>query len=121
MASTKAVGNRVAWTYTDNNSETYRVSAKDVYVNDVTDGAKYGGTAAAASLKAKPKGLRMRGVYATTAAGDTILITCYTAAATAFATPGTTLTRNVNGVDVEATTTAMQLPERSGKQCKQST
>lgn len=114
-------GNRIAWTYTDNNGETYRVSAKAVYVNDVTDGTKYGGTAAAASLKAKPRGLRMRAVYATSAAGDTILVTCYTAAATAFATPGTTLTRNINGADVSVTTTAMQLPERSGKQAKQST
>jgi hypothetical protein len=120
MASTKASGDRVAWTYTDNNGEAYRVSAKDVYVNDPTDGAKYGGSAAAADLKAKPRGLRMRGVYATDASGNTILVTVYTANAPAL-TPLTTLTRNFNGVDTEFTTTAMQLAERSGKQAKQQT
>lgn len=119
MATTKVDNNKVAWTYTDNNAETYRVSAKSVYVLDGTDGAKYGGSAASAALKAKPKGLRMRGVYCTSAAGKTILVTAYEPTATVFATPGTTVTRNINGVDVVVTSTAMQLAERSGKQAKE--
>jgi hypothetical protein len=120
MASTKADGNRVSWTYTANDSEAYRVSAKAVYVLDGTDGAKYGGSAAAASLKPKPAGLRMRQVYAVTAAGKTIAITCYTAACDAFATAGTTLTRNINGTDTSVTTTGDTRPEKSGRQTKQS-
>lgn len=119
MASTKADGNRVAWTYTANDGETYRVSAKAVYVLDGTDGAKYGGSAAAASLKPKPSGLRMRQVYAVSAAGKTIAIVCYEKTCDAFATPGTTLTRNINGTDTSVTTTADTLKEKSARQTKQ--
>lgn len=119
MASTKADGNRVAWTYVANDDAEYRVSAKAVYVLDVTDGAKYGGEAAAPALKPKPAGMQMRKVYAVSAAGKTLAITCYSKTATAFATPGTELTRNINGVDTVVTTTEDTIPQRSGRQTKQ--
>lgn len=120
MASTKADGNRVAWTYTANDGTAYRVSAKAVYVLDGTDGAKYGGSAAAASVRAKPAGLRMRQVYAVSAAGRTVAIPVYEKTADAFATPGTTLTRDINGTDTSVTTTSDTISEKMGRQTKQS-
>ena len=99
MASTKADNNRVAWTYTSDKGTPYRVSAKAVYVLDGTDGAKYGGSAAAASVERIPKGLRMRAVACTSSGHPDKYIVCYTSAAILFATPGTSVTRDINGID----------------------
>jgi hypothetical protein len=110
MASTKADNNRVAWTYTNNKNVDYRVSAKNVYVNDGTDGAKYGGAAAASSVARFPKGAKMRAVKLTHA-GGAIWVACYEGTAT-LATAGTTVTRNVNGVDTVCTSTGDVREER---------
>jgi hypothetical protein len=99
MASTKADNNRVAWGYTDDAGNTWRVSAKAVYVLDGTDGAKYGGSAAAATVAKIPKGLRMRAVACTSSTHPDKYIVCYTTAASLFSTPGTTVVRDLNGVD----------------------
>lgn len=119
MASTKADKNRVAWTYTSDDGQSYRVSAPSVYVLDGTDGAKYGGSAAAASLKSKPAGLRMRKREFVSAAGVTLWIPCYDTTCAAWATPATTLTRDINGTDTTVTRGANSQPEKHGKQCKQ--
>lgn len=111
MASTKADNNRVAWTYTDDRGNDWRVSAKAVYVLDPTDGGKYGGSAASAAVKRLPKGYSMRKVYAT-CGGKLLAITCYETTAVAFTTEGTTLTRNLNGIDTTATTTEGTLAEK---------
>ena len=103
MTSAKADNNRVAWTYTSDRGTPYRVSAKAVYVLDETDGAKYGGSAAAASVAKLPKGFRMRAIAATSSGKPDKYIVCYTAAATLYATPGTTVVRDVNGVDATYT------------------
>ncbi len=110
MASTKADQNRVAWTYTDNKGEDWRVSAKAVYVLDGTDGAKYGGSAAATSVPRLPKGYRMRKVYAK-CGGKIISFPAYDITADVWTTPGTTVTRNLNGVDTSAETTQGTLEE----------
>lgn len=99
MASTKADNNRVAWTYTSDKGVDYRVSAKAVYVLDGTDGAKYGGSAAASSVPRLPKGYKMRAVACTSAGKPDKYIVCYETTATLFATAGTSVTRDVNGVD----------------------
>lgn len=122
MANTVQNGNRIAWTYTDDNATAWRVSAKQVYVQHATDGVKYGGTAAAPSVPAKPRTLRMRRVYCTLASGKVIGVPAYTTAAALWTTPGTTLTRDENGVDATATSTARRLGERQpGRQTYQST
>lgn len=112
MASTKADNNRVAWTYTSDKGTTYRVSAKAVYVLDGTDGAKYGGSAAAPTVARLPHGMRMRAVACTSAGLPDKYIVCYTAAATLFATPGTSVTRDVNGVDAAYLSAARTRGER---------
>jgi len=106
MASTKADGNRVAWQYTDDGDNDYAVSAKAVFVLDGTDGAKYGGSAPASTVPPKPKQLRMRAVKCISAGHPTIYVPAYETDATIWTTPGTTLTRNLNGVDVEYTVAA---------------
>jgi hypothetical protein len=119
MASTKADRNAVAWTYTDEASQDWRVSARGVYVLDVTDGAKYGGSAAAGSVRGKPVGLKMRAVYCVSPAGKTALIPAYDTACDLWTTPGTTVTRDLNGVDIVFTSTADKRAEKAGRQCKQ--
>jgi len=99
MASTKADNNRVAWTYTTDNGIDYRVSAKAVYVLDGTDGTKYGGSAAAATVNKLPKGFRMRKAKCVSAAGAVARIVCYENTATLYATPSTSVTRDLNGTD----------------------
>jgi hypothetical protein len=113
-----ASDNRVAWGYVDDDAETMRVSAKGVYVLGA-DAAKYGGAAAAGSVKAKPAGMRMRGVLCVDATGYTIVAICYTTAATLWTTPGTTVTRNRLGLDVVFTATSQHVSEKRGRQCKQ--
>lgn len=99
MASTKADNNREAWTYTDDQGNAWRVSSKTVYTSDVTDGAKYGGSQAAATVDHLPKGWRMRAVKCTSTGNPDRWIVVYEATATLWTTPGTQVTRDLNGVD----------------------
>lgn len=115
----KGNNNRVAWRYTTADGENFRVSAKDVYVNDGTDGAKYGGQAAAADMRPLPSSFQMRSVDATSATGVTRRIVCYDTTCAAWTTPGTTVTRSLLGVDTVFTTTAQQHAEKYGHQTKQ--
>lgn len=119
MASTKADKNKVAWTYTDESAQEWRVSAPAVYVLDGTDGAKYGGSAALGSVQAKPAGLKMRRREYTSAAGKTLWIVCYDTIGAAWATPATTLTRDINGTDTVVTRGTGSQPEKMGRQTKQ--
>lgn len=114
MATVMADNNRVAWTYTTNKAVDYRVSAKEVYVGDVTDGAKYGGSAAASTVPHLPKGWRMRAVKCTSAGNRDLWIPFYTAAAT-IGTAGTTVVRNLNGVDTTYTSTGIIREEQRPK------
>lgn len=105
MASTKADNNRIVWTYTDDNGTDHAVSAKAVYVLDGTDGSKYGGSAPAPTVAAMPRQLRMRAVKCVAAGEPAKWIVIYQTTATLWTTPGTTVTRIANGVDVTFTAT----------------
>lgn len=120
MANTVQNNNRVAWTYVDDASVSWRVSAKQVYVEHSTDGAKYGGSAAASSVRAKPRSLQMRTVEMTSGA-VTIRVPVYDTSAALWTTPATTCTRNLNGVDATFTGSSVHHEERNSKQAKQST
>lgn len=100
MASTKADNNRVAWAYTDRKGVQYAISAKAVYVLDVTDGAKYGGEAAVPANRRIPKDLKPRRVKCHAAGYPDKWMIAYDTTATIYTTPGTALTLDVNGVDV---------------------
>lgn len=112
MASTKADNNREAWTYTDDAGNDFRVSSKTVYTSDVTDGAKYGGTNAASTVAHLPKGWRMRAVKCTSAGNPDKWIPCYETTADLWTTPGTTVTRDLNGNDTVYTSTASRRSEQ---------
>lgn len=119
MASTKADNNRVSWRYTDKKGVVYAVSAKNVYVNDVTDGAKYGGTAASSANRRIPKDLKMRKVKCIAAGQPDKWMVAYTTSATIYTTPGTTLTLNSGGVDVSYETTDVIREERWRDTCRE--
>lgn len=105
MASTKANNNRVAWTYTDEQGNDWAISAKAVYVLDPTDGTKFGGSAAAASVKAIPGNMKPRRVQCTDASGNQRWVIAYENTATIWTTPGTALTLDYYGTDTSFTTT----------------
>ncbi len=120
MANTVQNGNRIAWGYTDNAGVTWRVSAKQVYVEHATDGVKYGGAAAASSVRAWPSSWKMRTVKCTSGA-TAILVPVYSTSAALWTTPGTTITRTLNGVDATFTSTSTKHEEEYDKQSLQST
>lgn len=103
MASTKADNNRVGWVYTDDDDQAWGVSAKAVYVQDVTDGAKYGGIVRTTERRI-PKDLKMRRVKCTAAGKPDRWVVAYTKTATIWTTAGTNLTLDANGVDTTYTT-----------------
>lgn len=112
MASTKATNNRCVWTYTDENGDDWAVGAKTVYVQDVTDGVKFGGSAPAASVPAIPKQLRMRAVKCIADGVAAKWVPVYETTAALWTTPGTTVTLNNLGVDVSYASTKGKRPER---------
>jgi hypothetical protein len=113
MASTKANNNRVVWTYTDDNAADYAVSAKAVYVLDGTDGAKYGGSAPAETVPPKPLQLVMRKVKCVSAGAPAIWLTVYEVTAALWTTPGTSVTRDLNGTDTTYTSTRGRRGEKN--------
>lgn len=113
--------NRIAWTYTTNDGEAFRTSAKQVYVQDVTDGAKYGGSAALGSVRALPASFKTRKVVCVDADGASRAVVAYTTTATIWTTPGTIVTLNKNGADVAFTATGDHISERYGRSTKQQT
>ena len=108
--------NRIAWTYTSDSGVDYRVAAQKA----VTDQAKSGGSAAAATLPAKPGGLKMRRVSCSDGAGHSRTTPVYTVDAP-IATPGTAINLNAAG-DVRAMTTSNgPISESHSRTTKQST
>lgn len=118
MPSLKAVNTRILWKYTTGNGSNYAVAAKTVYVSDATDGAKYGGSAPAATVPSLPNKFRMRAVKVVDAAEDSIWIPVYTEAAALWTTPGTTVTRNKSGTDTVFTATDQTRGERAERKGK---
>lgn len=101
MANTVQDNNRLRWKYTDDKAREWAISAKKVY----TDQAKQGGSAAAASVRRIPRDLKPRMVKMTSAGLPDRWMIAYTTAALIYATPGTTMTLNNNGVDATYTAT----------------
>ena len=113
MASTKADNNRVVWTYTDATGADYAVSAKSVYVLDGSDGSKYGGSAPAATVPAKPRQLRMRAVKCKSDGHPALWVVAYTESCDLWTTPGTSITRDLNGTDTAYTSTRGRRGEKN--------
>lgn len=114
MASTMASNDRTSWTYTDEDANVWSISAKSVYVTGV-DAAKYGGSAAAAGDPPIPGNFRPRRAQYADASGNTKWMVCYTNAAAAWATPDTTLTLNLRGVDTTFTRTGLTRGEKRNR------
>lgn len=104
MTSLKASNNRVSWTYTDDQGNDWAISAKAAYVLDPTDGAKYGGSAAAASVKQLPGNFHPRRVQCVDSSGNQRWVVAYETDAAIWTTTGTALTLNYFGNDVSFTT-----------------
>jgi hypothetical protein len=66
-------GNRIAWTYTSDNGQDYRVAAQKA----LTDQNKLGGTAAASTLKAKPGSMKMRRITVSDDSGRSRVVPVY--------------------------------------------
>ena len=113
MTSVMADNNRVVWQYTDDSGADWAVSAKEVYVLDATDGAKYGGESPAATVPQKPRQLRMRAVKCISSGHPAIWLTVYDTACALWATPGTEVVRDLNGVDVTYTSTKGRRGEKN--------
>lgn len=121
MASTKANNNRVGWAYTSDDTNDYCISAKAVYVQDVTDGAKYGGALADAADNRIPLDMKPRKVKCVAASNPDKWVVAYTTTATIWTTAGTTLTLDANGVDVAYTTTNIRRGEKRRDTCRETT
>jgi hypothetical protein len=85
--------NRIAWTYTSDDGNTYRVAAQKA----LTDQNKLGGSAAAATLPEKPSAIKLRRVTVSNAAGQSRVLVCYETGAP-IVVAGTTINVNV-GMD----------------------
>jgi hypothetical protein len=98
-------GNRIAWTYTSDDGNTYRVAAQKA----MTDQAVLGGSAAAATLPEKPSGIKMRRV---TVSNGTIsrVLACYEATAP-IVTAGTVVNANRAGDSHAFTSNGGFIPE----------
>jgi hypothetical protein len=69
--------NRIAWTYTDDDGNDWRVAALKAW----TDQAKLGGTAAAATVPQRPAGYKMRRCVVSDGAGHSRVVPVYDTAA----------------------------------------
>lgn len=120
MASTKADNNRVAWEYTDDNDENYAMSAKAVYVLGA-DAAKLGGSAPASTVRRLPKEVKPRKVKMIAAGHPDKWIVAYTTSATIWTTAGTSVTLDLNGVDVAYESTKTKRGEKARDTTRQTT
>jgi hypothetical protein len=95
--------NRIAWLYTDDDGNQWRVAALKAW----TDQNKLGGSAAAATDKQRPAGYKMRRTTISDGAGHSRVVPVYTTDAP-IATAGTSLNFNANvaGVITEVTGTS---------------
>jgi len=108
--------NRVAWTYTDDEGNDWRVSA----LKFNTDQSKLGGAAAAATVPPRKGGSKMR---RTTVSGNGVsrVVPVYAPDAD-IVTAGTSMNIQVNGSSVAVTSNGGVLKEgNGGRQTKQST
>lgn len=113
--------NRIAWSYTDDSGNVWRVAALKAW----TDQAVLGGAAAANTVPERKGGSPMRRVTVSDGAGHSRVVPVYEAGAT-IATPGTSFNFNANVAgaitEVTGTSSGRVLPEgRKPNVTKQST
>lgn len=96
--------NRIAWTYTDDEGNAWRVAALKAW----TDQAKLGGAAADGTVPERKGGSPMRRVTVSDGAGHSRVVPVYDASGAPIATPGETFNFNANvgGVITEVTGTS---------------
>jgi len=92
--------NRIAWTYTDDDGNAWRVAALKAW----TDQGSLGGSAAAGTVPQRPAGYKMRRCVVSDGAGHSRTVPVYEATAT-IVTAGTPFNYNANvaGVITEVT------------------
>jgi hypothetical protein len=83
--------NRIAWTYTDDDGNEWRVAALKAW----TDQGMLGGSAAAATVPQRPAGYKMRRCVVSDGAGHSRTVPVYDTAATII-TGGTSFSFNAN-------------------------
>jgi len=99
-------GNRIAWTYTSDDGNTYRVAAQKA----LTDQAVLGGVAAATTLPEKPSAIKLRRCTVSNAAGHSRVVVCYQPGAP-IATAGTAINVNYDGNSEAFTSNGGFIPE----------
>src|SRR5512146_1721867 len=90
---TVASGNFIAWTYTDDLGNDYRVKARKA-ITDQVDGSSnviVGGSAASATVERPPKGLTMRHVFVDNGSGVVRKVIVYEPTAPLYTTIGQTV------------------------------
>jgi hypothetical protein len=102
--------NRIAWTYTDDAGNDWRVAAQKA----LTDQGVLGGSSAAATVPQKPAGIKMRRVTVSNAAGQSTVLHCYDTSATII-TPGTSVAANRAGDSRTFTSNGGFIPEGPGR------
>lgn len=95
--------NRIAWTYTDDAGNDWRVAANKAW----TDQGVLGGAAAASTVPQRPAGYKMRRAVVSDGAGHSRVVPVYDGGADII-TPGTSFNFNANvgGVITEVTGTS---------------
>ncbi len=103
-------GNRIAWQYTDDNGNVWRVAAQKA----LTDQAVLGGAASSGADAQKPPGIRMRRVTVSNASGQSRVLPCYTTGAPIVAA-GTGVNANYAGNSAAFTSNGGFIPEGPGR------
>jgi len=110
--------NRIAWTYTSDDGNNYRVAA----MKAMTDQNVLGGSAAAGTLPEKPSAIRIRRVTVSNAAGHSRVLPCYDNSAP-IKTAGTSVNANRGLASETFTSNGGVIPEAGPRKnvTKQST
>jgi|SRR5215472_7454349 len=98
--------NRIAWTYTDDQGNDWRVAAQKA----LTDQGVLGGSAAASTLPQKPSAIVMRRATVSNSSGQSRVVHVYEPSAT-IATAGTSINVNFLGNSTAFTSNGGFIPE----------
>jgi len=99
--------NRIAWTYTDNDGNNWRVAAVKAY----TDQNKLGGDVWNGTEPPRPSNYKMRRLSVRTATGVTRVVPLYDGAAP-LATPGATINLNLGADSASFVSSGNSIPEQ---------
>lgn len=107
------LSNRIAWTYTDDNGNDWRVAA----VKAITDQNKLGGSAAASTVPAKPANIKMRRITVRSAAQGVSRVVPVYAPGASIQDSTATINLNVGNVDSYAfTSSGNTIPQGHNRQ-----